>query len=494
MNHPPLFTFGGEFRDRLREASYQTVHLADSIRHSRLLLLAAIIINLVFLLNDWRFWGAPHFPYAIGARTTIIVISLAFFLAAHGVQHFSRLQRLALAWSIPCIIASAILVSPHSDTSLLIIFVLPLIFYLALPLSFLWSVLMGLLCSSLTLGSYITSSPSSKTTAGLIMGMVTSNVILTLVRNRSNRLQRQEWATAATLQKAYRDLSENRHILQSTLQAIPAPVLILDQTNGAVLQDNAAARRFFGKDVLRDPRAIKKYVTRQDTIKLAIALQHQARPAEHETRIHMPDGTSRDVLLVATKAMIGGNEAIVTVIIDITQRKEMEARLERLASIDPLTGLANRGHFFSLATAEIKRSQRYGHPVSIIMFDIDFFKHINDTFGHETGDSALKHCGLLCRTLKREPDIAGRLGGEEFALLLPETEPAKALMLAERLRLAIAQLHIGPHGEGMTVSLGVAAVGNAEKTVDAALSRADQALYVAKNAGRNRSVLHQERS
>ena len=128
------------------------------------------------------------------------------------------------------------------------------------------------------------------------------------------------------------------------------------------------------------------------------------------------------------------------------------------------------------------------------MLDIDYFKSINDSYGHEAGDMALQAFATLCRTLVREPDIVGRLGGEEFALLLPETDQAGAFVLAERLREAVAAIRLGDLPVGITVSIGVAEVWGGELTVDAALARADCALYAAKRTGRNRVCMHDGRA
>lgn len=491
VKQPSLFTFGGEFRQQSHEAKYREAHFPESIRYIRLLFLAAFLINILFFLNDWHFFGQPHFSAAISARAVIVVVSIICCRMATAVQNFRQFQILGIAWGVPCILASAVLVTPHSDAALFIIFILPIIFYLALPISFPWTVALGVCCSAATLASYIASAAAAQNNLGLGLGMLTNNVVLALVLNRSNRLQRQEWAATVSAQAANRELSENRQLLQSILQAIPAPLIIINQETGEFLQANEAARRYLGDAFLLDPLALKKYFKKHDIIKLSISLQQHEQVAEHETRITMPNGSSRDVLLVATKAVIGGIAAIVTVIIDITNRKEMEQHLQLLASTDPLTGLANRSRFFSLATTEIKRSQRFGHPLTVIMFDIDFFKHINDTFGHEAGDRTLRNCANLCRSLVREHDTVARIGGEEFALLLPETDPANARILAERFRMAVEKLLV-EHDTGITVSLGIAAVRPGETAVDAALSRADQAMYAAKNAGRNRTVLHGE--
>jgi diguanylate cyclase (GGDEF)-like protein len=165
--------------------------------------------------------------------------------------------------------------------------------------------------------------------------------------------------------------------------------------------------------------------------------------------------------------------------------------LETLAAIDWLTGLYNRRQFESLALAELARSQRYMRPLTLMMLDIDHFKKINDTYGHATGDRVLQALATVCLATKRDADIAGRLGGEEFALLLPETTGSAAAQFAERLRQQIRDCAPVVDGEKLplTVSIGIASALLTSSGIQPLLNNADQALYDAKRSGRNRVVL-----
>lgn len=178
------------------------------------------------------------------------------------------------------------------------------------------------------------------------------------------------------------------------------------------------------------------------------------------------------------------------VIRDVSERKRVETELRRLATTDPLTGLCNRRRFMELAEVELTRLRRYGRPVAVLMLDVDRFKEINDRFGHAGGDEALCRLAETVRSELRGPDHVGRLGGEEFAVVLPETDLEGAMEVAERLRgrLESSPLLL-PSGElRMTVSIGVAVCEPDEATVERALDRADRALYEAKARGRNRVV------
>lgn len=181
----------------------------------------------------------------------------------------------------------------------------------------------------------------------------------------------------------------------------------------------------------------------------------------------------------------------VMVVMDITEQYRLEQELVRQASTDPLTNAANRRHFLDLAEKEITRAQRYQHPLSVLQLDVDYFKRINDLYGHATGDHVLRRLVSTCRSALRESDIIGRLGGEEFAILLPNTHENQAAEVAERLRAGLAELRIATHDDVLhfSVSLGVAECRPYE-TIDQALNRADQALYRAKHLGRNRIVCH----
>ncbi|MBK3736610.1 PAS domain S-box-containing protein/diguanylate cyclase (GGDEF)-like protein [Azospirillum brasilense] len=185
-----------------------------------------------------------------------------------------------------------------------------------------------------------------------------------------------------------------------------------------------------------------------------------------------------------------GLPVIYVLINDVTALKESEERLRRLSITDPLTGVSNRRHFVEAAEQELTRARRHGRPVTLLMLDLDHFKSINDTHGHAVGDEALRTFTAAGRALLRENDLLGRTGGEEFAILLPDTDVAGARMVAERIRRRTAELAVpsGDQAVRFTVSIGVACCAAGTRDVDAMLSSADEALYRAKAAGRNRVV------
>ncbi len=175
---------------------------------------------------------------------------------------------------------------------------------------------------------------------------------------------------------------------------------------------------------------------------------------------------------------------------DVTDIVRHAEELERLATTDGMTGIYNRRHFMTLADHELNRSRRYGRPLSFLMIDIDFFKSINDRFGHEVGDHMIVHLTTLACASKRDLDVLARIGGEEFALLLPETDMAQAQLVAERLRRDVAENPLIANSDRIstTISIGVAACSDATIGIADLMRAADQALYEAKGGGRNRVV------
>ena len=186
-----------------------------------------------------------------------------------------------------------------------------------------------------------------------------------------------------------------------------------------------------------------------------------------------------------------GGMALVTAVRDITAHKQIESYLKSLANSDVLTGVGNRRYFLEEGRKEYARSKRYAQPLSLLMMDIDKFKSINDTYGHDIGDIALKALATICVDTIRTSDVFARLGGEEFAAILPCTEIDNAVLLAERLRRRVEAM-VTPSSRGdirYTISIGVAQMlGVDGEDIESMLSRADRGLYRAKEGGRNRVV------
>ena len=175
---------------------------------------------------------------------------------------------------------------------------------------------------------------------------------------------------------------------------------------------------------------------------------------------------------------------------DITDRRDLAVRMERMAMEDELTALANRRHFMQRIQSELNRAKRYQTPLCLLLLDADQLKKINDTHGHAAGDQMLRKIATTCRDHFRESDFPGRIGGDEFGIILPNTSLQDGLRLAERLRDIIGQQRFEINGKSVqfTISIGAAALSDLDTNIDDLLRKADIALYQAKNVGGNQAV------
>ncbi len=186
----------------------------------------------------------------------------------------------------------------------------------------------------------------------------------------------------------------------------------------------------------------------------------------------------------------GKLSGLIGVSTEITDEYNLRSELEQLANTDPLTGLYNRRSFNAFSEHEYARAMRYFEPLSLMIIDIDLFKGVNDTYGHLIGDEVIKRVALVCAQHIRESDVLARIGGEEFAILLPGTDTDSAYKLAERLRASQQTYRFpGQHEANdlpeVTISIGVSTLSVKDKSFAQMLSRADKALYSSKNVGRN---------
>jgi diguanylate cyclase (GGDEF)-like protein len=315
-----------------------------------------------------------------------------------------------------------------------------------------------------------------------------------LYDNAPVALWEQDWSAvrAALSELALRGAEEPARYLQShpgELRRLAGLVRILDANGAALAQVGAvpgskdlaalSLAQLFDEDAMPAfARAVAALAGGQQLFACEGSFQRldgKARLNEL-TLLVMPGHTlSLDFIIVST--------------VDITERRRMNDELLMLATTDFLTGLPNRREFMRRLDDEQARLQRdVGGCAAVLMLDLDLFKHVNDEYGHATGDAVLRHLAGLMRDSQRKIDMLGRVGGEEFAILLPGADLDAAGAFAERLRQRIADtpLQVDGHALPVTVSVGIAALSAADSNADQALIRADQALYRAKRGGRNR--------
>jgi len=285
--------------------------------------------------------------------------------------------------------------------------------------------------------------------------------------------------------------AENWNLIIQSLDRLSEGITIIDADDKLVLYNSQAA------DYLGiDKKHIDVGVSLHDLAKISTAefdpssllMQQLDASREGKPQFFERELEGGRILSVRANAIPGGG--VITLYTDITERKAFEKRLIDMATRDELTGLVNRREFFTLAHHEEERAKREGHVVSVMMVDADYFKKVNDTYGHAIGDDVLRDLADNCRKIFRKTDIVGRYGGEEFAVVLPGAQEDMAKIIAERLRSSIAE-SVVPSEKGdvkYTISIGISCAVGKEFKIEEVLDRADRALYTAKAQGRNRAI------
>lgn len=302
------------------------------------------------------------------------------------------------------------------------------------------------------------------------------------------RLARLNHELEVRVRERTRDHAATRQRLESILDAVLFPIVIMRRGDYLVRYANRRFGELFGVpvEVVLESRTVDFFEDVRDRTRVLRLLAHLGRFDDEEVRLRRTDGSVFWALMSGVVMEYAGESCILTTFTDISERKAMEIELQRLATTDELTGAATRRHFLDLAGQELRRARRFTHPLSVLVFDIDHFKAVNDQCGHAAGDAVLRVVAEAVRKVLREVDTFGRIGGEEFAVVLPETEPQDAAVVGERLRKAIRAMKHGVEGLGpVTVSIGVAGLRDSDGGLEDLMDRADAALYRAKRQGRN---------
>ena len=303
-------------------------------------------------------------------------------------------------------------------------------------------------------------------------------------------------ARNVTLQKtALAELDDKKRELESILDHLP-DVYYRTDMQGIITMISPSCFNAIGykpEEMLGTAMA-SYYNTPEERQKVVKAItEGGGKATQVEAALRHKDGA---IVWVSTNASVrcgrdSKPEYIEGIARDITTRKHNEDHLMALSSIDSQTGAYTRRNFMDKAEEINNMVKRYNHIATLLVADLDHFKQINDNYGHHAGDLALAAFAKVCLQEIREPDIFGRLGGEEFGLMLPETPIAQAKVLAERIRSATEAVEIPVDGHiiKITVSIGMAEVGPGEQLLASVMRRADQAMYQAKENGRNQIVI-----
>ncbi|WP_018275027.1 diguanylate cyclase [Teredinibacter turnerae] len=315
----------------------------------------------------------------------------------------------------------------------------------------------------------------------------------------------------ATMDRVYADLRVALDESEQLFETIPDAILQVDQ-DGRIVKSNSRATEMFGYSASH-----LQELTVEDLVPDAIRIKHSKLRHRFQDAPEVREmGNDAMNLSAVTKS---GKEIFVdirlspyntkyglhtiAVVRDITERRKMVSRLKaqeeeeqklfKLSSTDSMTGVFNRGYFLELANRAHRQGERYDHNFCVMMLDVDNFKSINDRFGHAEGDRALTQIGNILKNSVRKTDIIGRVGGEEFAIVLPESSIDQGVVLADKILYNIedARTHSDdPDGLGgcPTLSIGLVAKGDENETFNELLYRADQLLYKAKHTGKAKVV------
>lgn len=313
---------------------------------------------------------------------------------------------------------------------------------------------------------------------GKLMGMRGASMDITERKESENALRASEEKLRALAEAAYE-------------------AIIMIDSNGSVNFWNSAAeqlfgyteREAFGKDVhvLTTPEELREQAM-NGMYGFAFTGDGKVIGAITEVEALRKDGSRFPAERSVASFRLGDKWYAVATIRDISERKLAEQQLKEMATTDPLTELFNRRRFMELAEQEFAKAKRYHRPLSMLMMDLDLFKNVNDTYGHDVGDVVLQSIALTASEQLRDTDVIGRIGGEEFAVILPETDMDHAVEVAERIRRSIENNPpVTPAGSlKITVSIGISSFEHAMEDLKTMLKESDTALYNAKNAGRNR--------
>jgi|GEM_PF-4929214 len=297
------------------------------------------------------------------------------------------------------------------------------------------------------------------------------------------------WTDISDLKKVEGQLKKSNQQIQMILDVSPSPIIIRSIEGDILLYVNQSANEYFNKNNFRlKLNTTDKLINQSDYIGMRETIIDKGFMTNREFDVGSTTGEEFSIIMSGTLINYNNEAAVMLSFVDISAHKHLENRLRELAQTDSLTGISNRRFFSELGGREINRCQRNKLPLAMLMLDIDKFKLINDQYGHDVGDQAIIQTTKICNDSIRDTDIIGRMGGEEFAIILPDKGLKEAQMIAERIRKKIeaTPMTIYQLNFSFTISIGISILDpDKQDSIQTMLIRADEKLYQAKNNGRN---------
>jgi len=271
--------------------------------------------------------------------------------------------------------------------------------------------------------------------------------------------------------------------------------MILDARDGTVLESNPVAAQLLGRpaqEIIGE--SVYQWLARPEDASRILTTPEEIGPEGKliDTILRNGDGQTFPAEIAVSQAQWSDSSFLLLRLRDITERKAAEHELKQLARLDGLTGLLNRRAWTAAASRQLELARRYHRPVCLVMLDADHFKQINDQYGHPAGDAVLKALATALAGQLRQTDLLGRLGGEEFGILLPETDAAGLQLVGQRLLQAVRDSRVRHEGRTLQFTISIGATLRLEHGPDdleTLIKEADDALYQAKHGGRDRFEL-----
>lgn len=496
MTSDRLLVISGEFASPDREADFQAERLPETRRHARLIFSVGALLYALIIVSDWCYADRTEFWMTFPLRLAIIAASIGCFLAARRVSAFSRLQRILLAWTLVTTVAVAVICSVRPAIAPFIALILPAIYILVVPMSFRWTLTSAVSCAAVLLAVYLMPT-TPPTPLALVIPVITINAALILLLVRGNRLRRMEWTAADVGRRANDALTESRRLFETMFKAVPIPIVVSRQEDGRIVDANDAAVTFFGFPEQTDLAAhrTRDLLGSAERRHIHSLLEREGLVRNLEVSVNDVGGERHDILISVANVEVSGAPCTISSFVDITDRKVIEEHIRHAAHHDALTGLPNRLLFQSTLDAALLAAEASGGRVGLILLDLDAFKEINDTLGHEAGDAMLREVGRRLGSALGPQDLVARLGGDEFVVIAacePDlTQPSLRIHALAETILNVLQpaMPIAGRVVAPRASLGLAVYPEHAGTAADLFTNADLALYAAKAAGRNQATL-----